>query len=53
MKVVPKVSVDIDLDAWREEFKVIGTDREVAADVRLYVENMVHAQMSSLGVLAE
>jgi hypothetical protein len=53
MRVSPKVSVDIGVDARREEFKVAGTDLEIAADVRLYVQNIVHAQMSSLGVLAD
>lgn len=51
MQVTEQVSVDINVDAWRHEFNMVGSDRAVAADVREYIGNMVHAHLESLGLL--
>lgn len=53
MKIATKVTVDIDIAAWREEYGTVGSDRDVAAAVREYIANLVQGQLSAVGVLTE
>lgn len=53
MEVRVTVTVDVDVAAWRLEYGTSGSDQDVADDVRRYVENVVHSQLASVGVLAD
>lgn len=51
MKVRVSFTVDIDAEAWADEY---GTERDSAptrADVQRHVQNMTMAQLDSLGLL--
>ena len=50
-KVRIPLTVDIDVDAWVEEYGA-GSMAEIREDVRRHIENMVRAQLDSLGVSA-
>lgn len=51
MKVRIPLTVEIDVDAWTDEYGANSTT-EIRADIKRHIENMVQAQLESLGVSA-
>lgn len=49
MKVAVNLTLDIDPDAWADEYGVEAAD--VAQDVERHVTNTVNAHLNSLGLL--
>lgn len=52
IKVRIPVTVEIDVDAWCEEYGIPDRAAEVRADIKVHVEDLVRQQLDSLGVLA-
>lgn len=51
LKVRIPLTVEIDVDAWADEYGA-GSTTEIRADIKAHIENMVRAQLDSLGVSA-
>lgn len=47
------VVVDVDPDAWHEEFQTSADPFHVLEDAQNMAENMVHGEFDRLGVLAK
>lgn len=52
MKIVVKVTVDIDPAAWTSNYGVEGA-KDIRADVQAYAHNLVTEQLRDVGVLAD
>ena len=51
MRLSPSIEIDVDPDAWREEFGVSGTDSEIGAAIEIHVRDLVVWNLAGLGVL--
>lgn len=52
LKVRIPITVEVDLDAWADEYSVDDTAAEVRADVKRHIENLVRQELASLGLAA-
>jgi hypothetical protein len=51
LKVRIPVAVEIDIDAWVEEYGA-GSVAEIRSDIKTHIQNMVRSQLDALGVSA-
>jgi hypothetical protein len=53
MKIVVRIEVDIDRDAWSLEYGTENTAAAIREDVRAYIQNGTYAHLDQMGMIAE